>query len=53
MAKYSYEFKKKIVPDYLNGEGSFHYLARKYNVPGKCIVHHWVDNYKAFGDDRL
>ena len=53
MAKYSYDFKKKIVLAYLNGEGGFRYLAKKYNVPEKSKVKLWVDNYKAFGDDGL
>lgn len=53
MAKYSYEFKKKVVQDYLNGEGGHKYLARKYNIPNKCIVQRWIDNYQAFGDDAL
>ena len=53
MAKYSYEFKKRVVQDYLNGEGGHRYLARKYNVPNECMVQRWIDNYKAFGDDAL
>ena len=32
MAKYSYEFKKKIVEAYLNGEGCYEYLADKYHI---------------------
>ncbi|HBA10605.1 MAG TPA: transposase, partial [Eubacterium sp.] len=27
MAKYSFEFKKKVVKSYLNGEGGYTYLA--------------------------
>ena len=30
MAKYSYEFKKKIVKAYLNCEGGYKYLSKKY-----------------------
>ena len=26
MAKYSYEFKLKVVQEYLNGEGGYNYL---------------------------
>ncbi len=33
MAKYSYEFKKKVVDAYLNGEGGYVFLANKYHVP--------------------
>ena len=33
MAKYSYEFKLKVVQAYLNGEGSYDYLSKKNNIP--------------------
>ncbi len=29
MAKYSFEFKKKIVKEYLNGEGGYRYFCKK------------------------
>ena len=32
MAKYSFEFKKKVVEAYLQGEGGENYLASKFNV---------------------
>lgn len=35
MAKYSYEFKKKVVQAYLNGEGGYTHLAEKYDVKNK------------------
>ena len=53
MAKYSFEFKKKIVIAYLNGEGGYEYLARQYGIPQKCIVKRWIKAYEAFGDDGL
>ena len=53
MAKYSYEFKKKIVKAYLNGEGGYGYLAKEYGISDDVKVKLWVDNYKAFGDDGL
>lgn len=53
MAKYSFEFKKKIVQAYLNGEGGYGYLARKYNVPAESNVKKWINSYKEFGDDGL
>jgi transposase len=53
MAKYSYEFKKKIVDDYNNNKGGYQYLANKYQLPDKKLVRQWVTNYKAFGDDGL
>ena len=56
MAKYSFEFKKKIVNDYLSGKGGTEYLSKKYNVDPNghgSTVKKWVDAYKAFGDDGL
>ena len=35
MSKYSYEFKKKIVLEYLAGEGGPVTLARKYGIPSE------------------
>ena len=35
MAKYSFEFKKKIVLAFLNKEGGYAYLAKK--LSGVCI----------------
>lgn len=53
MAKYSYEFKKKVVLDYINGVGGRRYLSEKYNIPSKTVIKTWIDNYRAFGDDGL
>lgn len=33
MAKYSYEIKLQVVHEYINGEGSYKYLAKKHNIP--------------------
>ena len=53
MSKYSFEFKKKIVTQYLNGEGSYRFLADKYGIAHKHSVEIWVNNYKAFGNEGL
>ena len=53
MAKYSYEFKKKVVDDYLAGMGGFTYLAKKYSIPQCEIVRRWVNAYQTFGTDGL
>lgn len=53
MAKYSYEFKQKIVQAYLNGEGGYGYLAKKYNIPAKRNIEVWVHAYKEFGKEGL
>ena len=36
MSKYSFEFKKKVVKAYLNGEGSYGYFSKTYGVPPKA-----------------
>ena len=53
MAKYSYEFKKKVVDDYLSGGGSFRYLAKKYSIPHLESIRRWVNAYQTFGKDGL
>lgn len=53
MAKYSYEFKKKIVLAYLHGEGGFKFLAKFYGVASDRDVRKWVANYQHFGDAGL
>ncbi len=53
MSKYSFEFKKKIVTAYLNGEGGYKYLSKIYDIPSKSIIDKWVHNYQSFGDDGL
>ena len=37
MAKYSFEFKKKIIEEYFSGEGGFEFLAKKYAIPYSSI----------------
>ncbi len=53
MAKYSYEFKKEVVTEYLNGEGGLRYLVKKYNIPAKTTLEVWIAAYKEFGDKGL
>ncbi|WP_342759072.1 IS3 family transposase [Kineothrix sedimenti] len=53
MSKYTFEFKKKVVMAYLNGEGGKDYLAKKYGVSASSNVKKWVDNYKSQGDEGL
>ncbi len=53
MAKYSYEFKLKVVQAYLNGEGGYRYLSKKYNIPAKRNIEAWVHAYKEFGNEGL
>lgn len=55
MAKYSFEFKKKVVQEYLNGEGGALYLSKRYNISQMYAtqVQNWIKVYQAFGDDGL
>lgn len=53
MAKYSYEFKKKVVDAYLRGEGSYEYLASKYQIPAWTNIKKWVLAYQSKGAEGL
>jgi len=53
MSKYSFEFKKKVVTSYLNGEGGYPTIAEKYGIPAFSNVKKWVHNYEKFGDAGL
>ena len=53
MAKYSFEFKKKVVEAYLQGEGGEDYLASKFNVASPRQIKVWVKSYQAFGNEGL
>lgn len=53
MAKYSFEMKIEMVKAYLNNEGSYTYLAKKYGIPDKKSIQCWVAAYKTFGEEGL
>lgn len=53
MAKYSYEFKAKVVQAYMSDEGGYEYIANKYCVSNKSIIIRWVNAYKEFGIEGL
>jgi transposase len=53
MSKYSYEFKKKVVLEYLAGEGGPVTLARKYGIPSETRIKEWVKAYQNLGDEGL
>ena len=53
MAKYTFEFKKQIVMDYINGEGGSQFLAKKHGIPNHSQIQRWIASYKAFGDAGL
>ena len=53
MAKYSLIFKLKVVTAYLNGEGGYEYLTKKYGLKTTSQVRHWISAFKEFGKDGL
>ena len=44
--KYTNEFKKKIVDEYISGSESFYSLERKYNIPNSSIKNWYYNFYK-------
>ncbi len=53
MAKYSTEFKWKVVQEYLKGHIGYDALAKKYNIPAKKRIREWVGRYRKMGKDGL
>ena len=53
MAKHSFEFKKKVVLEYLDGKGGLIYLSKKYELGSTSQLRKWINAYKAFGDEGL
>ena len=47
-AAYTKEFKKQVVLDYLNGEGSYSDLMIKYNIPANSTIEKWVKDYNSY-----
>ena len=53
MAKHSFEFKKKVVLEYLDGKGETPYLSKKYGLGSDSQLRKWINAYNAFGDEGL
>ena len=53
MAKHSFEFKKKVVLEYLDGKGGMPYLSKKYGLGSNSQLRKWINAYNAFGDEGL
>ena len=51
--KYSYEFKLKVVQEYLNGTLGYTLLAKKYDISYKSEIQKWVNQYKKYGEEGL
>ena len=52
-AKYSFNLKKQVVQDYLDGKGGYKFLAKKYDVASSDNVKRWIWSYRQFGDEGL
>ena len=53
MAKYSEEFKIKLVTEYLYGNLGYKSLTKKYNMPSTSPLRNWVRSYKVQGMEGL
>ena len=53
MAKYDFEFKKKVVEAYLRGEGGYQTLSKKYGLKSTRQIGYWVKFYNKFGNEGL
>ncbi|WP_161809293.1 helix-turn-helix domain-containing protein, partial [Heyndrickxia shackletonii] len=53
MAKYSEEFKIRLVTEYLEGNIGYGSLAKKYNMGSQTSIREWVNVYKSQGMDGL
>lgn len=53
MAKYSFEFKLKLVHDYLSGQGGIRVLAKKYGFKNSSQISKWINAYKELGEEGL
>jgi len=53
MAKYSTEFKKKIVAEYLKGNIGYSRLAKKHNIPSDKQIKIWVAAFQRLGIEGI
>ena len=53
MAKHSYEFKKQLVLEYLDNQGSYASISQKHGMSDSCQLRKWVAAYKKLGDTGL
>ena len=53
MTKYNFEFKKKVVLEYINEYISIRSLAKKYSIKSYSNIEIWVAKYKKYGDEAL
>lgn len=53
MAKYSTEFKLKVVMEYLEGHSGYNALTKKYNISCSKRLKEWVAAYRVNGTEGI
>ena len=53
MAKYSNEFKLKVVMEYLEGHSGYNALTRKYSIYSSKRLKEWVAAYRVNGTEGI
>lgn len=53
MVKHNFEFKLKVVHDYLSGQRGRPFLAKKYGIKDSSQIKRWINAYKEFGEEGL
>ena len=53
MAKYDFEFKKKVVEAYLRGEGGYQTLSKKYGLKSTRQIGYWVKFYNKLAHRQI
>jgi len=43
----------KVVKAYLNAEGGYEYIAKKFNIPSHSNIKIWVEAYQEYGEEGL
>ena len=53
LAKYSYEFKQKVVSEYLKGDIGYKKLAKKHSIPSHETVRQWDSTFTCIDSKSL
>ncbi|WP_412989846.1 helix-turn-helix domain-containing protein [Pediococcus siamensis] len=48
MSKYNFDFKVKVVTEYLSGQAAYS-LARKYEIGSCTTISIWIQRFERFG----
>ncbi len=51
--QYLPDFKIQVIKAYLNGEGTYVELAKKFNIPSMSTITYWHYVYKSRGEEGL